>query len=270
MSLTLQPWMQPGLNYTDINSASAFCSQDGGSWNATGKWCTPLPGGNVAELQSNATSHNHLFISYNKASRPLPTRILVYIVTVLIILSSAVSATPLDKSQLTLRSNATPQDHPQPCIKYAARVGDGNPHPSCRWKQVTGNLDCKGGSCTVSHLESRTVDWSVGINGNAVGKNGLTFGSVGFGVSESYTTGNTYSCNANAGQRVCVTAMIGYTDYTVTERARSGECQSLYTDPYIIYAPNNYGQQYYRCHHDSNCHDLDWERWDHGIDCQSV
>lgn len=110
----------------------------------------------------------------------------------------------------------------------------------------------------MSHLESRSLSWSIGFGGN-----GGEFTTAGFDVSESYTTGNTYTCTAAAGQTVCVTALVGYTDYTAQERVSSGECTYVHSDPYVIYAPNKYDQQYYRCHHDSNCHSLDWEKWDH-------
>lgn len=78
----------------------------------------------------------------------------------------------------------------------------------------------------MSHLESRTLGWSVGIGRNAVGTHGASFGSVGFDVSESYTTGNSYNCVGKPGQTVCVTALVGYTDYTVQERVRSGDAHT--------------------------------------------
>lgn len=94
--------------------------------------------------------------------------------------------------------------------------------------------------------------------------------TLGFDVMESYTSGNTYTCNGKKGETVCVTATVGYTDYTGHEVIAGGNCISAKTDPYVIYSPNKSGQQLYRCHHGSNCHDLDWESWNHdGRDCST-
>lgn len=59
-----------------------------------------------------------------------------------------------------------------------------------------------------------------------------------------------------------MTALVGLTDYTVQEGAVSGERVYVHSDSSVINAPNNYDQHKYSCHHNSNCHGLDWEKWD--------
>lgn len=62
--LQLQPWMKPGVNYSNPTLAPEYCSQDGGVWNASGKWCTPVPGSNYTVLLHNAMEHGHNAIGY--------------------------------------------------------------------------------------------------------------------------------------------------------------------------------------------------------------
>jgi hypothetical protein len=64
-------------------------------------------------------------------------------------------------------------------------------------------MKCSNGpgadGCAVAHAESHTFEYSV--NG---GLNLGNFFSGGFAVTQSFTSGNTYECQAKPGTSVCV------------------------------------------------------------------
>lgn len=137
MSVMREPWVQPGLNYSDIHHPEDFCKQDGGSWNATGKWCTPIPPATVEQLIGNATAHGHNYIAYNKGVKSQPGKfcILVLMLSIVMTFASAAILSPV-KGDLMLEraTNGTNSPQLESCVKRdkrAVMVGDGNPHQSC-------------------------------------------------------------------------------------------------------------------------------------------
>ncbi len=90
MSVTKQPWMGPGLNYSDVNHLSEFCKEDGGAWNVTGKWCTPIPPATLTDLERNAQDHGHEFIAYyNSGVKSLPGKFSVVVLLLSILITFA-------------------------------------------------------------------------------------------------------------------------------------------------------------------------------------
>lgn len=243
-------------------------------WNYTGKWCTPVPGLNFTDMWHNVVHHDgdrktHAIGYFGAAPRSfsIPAfKILALLASITVLFSSAVIASPGDiHGNTALHPDVHANDRLLPCIKRVEPVGDGNPHSSCRWTQMTSNLDCEGGTCSISHFKERTLGWELGFDANVKVPKGPSFGTAGFGVQESYTTGDTFTCDGGRHEKICVTSLVDYVDYTVRERVSSGWCgppfASLHPDPYVIYAPSGEGN--FRCHHNEHCHELGWERWDH-------
>jgi hypothetical protein len=146
---------------------------------------------------------------------------------------------------------------PPICSKKVVKVGDGSPHPSCRILQVSGTNNCTSGTCSVEHSVSKTVGWELALQGSG------TYAALGFAVSESYTTGNAYSCDGAENQLTCVHALVTYTDYTAKEEHVGGLCPILHATPYVIYAPTKAGQGNFACARNADCHAMGWEQWNH-------
>lgn len=96
--------------------------------------------------------------------------------------------------------------------------------------QVSENLLCAPHEgCSVSHLTSHTVGWSASA-GIAQWITG------GFSVEKSVTTGDTYTCNGNPGDEVCVWVNIPHTAYTVQDVNEN--CGGPEGDNKVIKSPN--------------------------------
>lgn len=106
MSVMRAPWVQPGLNYSNIHHLEDFCKQDGGSWNVTGKWCTPIPPATLEQLMGNATEHGHNFIAYNSGVKSLPSKFaaLVLMFSVFMTYASAAVVSPVKGDLLLERA----------------------------------------------------------------------------------------------------------------------------------------------------------------------
>ncbi|KAF2722382.1 hypothetical protein K431DRAFT_222232, partial [Polychaeton citri CBS 116435] len=126
--------------------------------------------------------------------------------------------------------------------------GDGDPHQNYYEVQVTDNLNCGmgGTGCSVSHLNSHTLGYTV-----SAGATLIAWISGGFSVDESYTTGETFTCDANPGDTVCVWDSISYTAYTVINL--KADC-SAHGDPYVLKSPNSDNSEGgYYCVYGSAC-----------------
>ena len=105
-----------------------------------------------------------------------------------------------------------------PCIvnQYlATRIddntpGDGDPHQNYYHIQLSSNINCEGGGCQTSqsNTDSKTIGFTIGTNSNA---KKLGWFQGGFSVSESWTTGNAYTCDGTAGEIVCVWQNVAHT-----------------------------------------------------------
>ncbi|RGP72908.1 hypothetical protein FLONG3_6546 [Fusarium longipes] len=126
-------------------------------------------------------------------------------------------------------------------------VGDGNPHQNYYYKQLSEVISCGNAqSCSVGNTQSRsyTIGWSASLS---------AFGwtSGGFEVSETWETGNTYTCNGGPGENICVWYTTAHTAYTVTNRERDtcvlGSRWQNVGNPFVMFSPNqaNRGGGYY-------------------------
>lgn len=90
-----EPWLKPGVNYSDSQLAPTYCQDDGGVWNVSGKWCTPIPGSNYTLLWGNVTEHQHDAIGYyGDAPRSFSNpsiKLLALLVCITVVLTSALS-----------------------------------------------------------------------------------------------------------------------------------------------------------------------------------
>lgn len=98
--------------------------------------------------------------------------------------------------------------------------------------------------CTVGQMQSSsyTIGWSASSSAT-------TWISGGFDVSESWSTGDTYSCTANSNETVCVWYNTAHTAYTVQNGVSDG-CWSGWipeSNNFVMYSPNanNIGGGYY-------------------------
>ncbi|KAF4426135.1 hypothetical protein F53441_14140 [Fusarium austroafricanum] len=125
-------------------------------------------------------------------------------------------------------------------------VNDGDPHQNYFHKQLSENINCANAqSCSVGKTDSEsfTIGFTVSAGGPAA-----TWMSGGFSVSESWTTGNSYTCNGGPGETICIWYNIAHTAYTVQEWS-SNPCGGGHASskPYIMFSPNanNKGGGYY-------------------------
>ncbi|KAF5975483.1 hypothetical protein FCOIX_7669 [Fusarium coicis] len=124
-------------------------------------------------------------------------------------------------------------------------VGDGDPHQNYFHKQLSENINCaNAASCSVGQTDSTsyTIGWTAGASSPGGG-----WISGGFSVSESWTTGNSYTCNAGKGETVCIWYNIAHTAYTVQEYTKNTCTEGKGGTPYVMYSPNenNKGGGYY-------------------------
>lgn len=116
-------------------------------------------------------------------------------------------------------------------------VGDGNPHQNALDKQLSQPLACDASpSCSVGQQES--ISYTIGFSATA---NPLEWISGGFAVSETTTTGNSYTCGGGVGDTVCMWSNVAHTAYTARDW-QVPYCSSqdiTYGDDIIIKSPNN-------------------------------
>lgn len=97
-------------------------------------------------------------------------------------------------------------------------------------------------SCSTEYSTEYSIEYSVSIDA------GSEWISGGFSVAETWTTGNTYTCDGNPGDTVCVWANIAHTSYTVMGNYTSPCFVDTYpSELYTIQSPNvnNAGGGYY-------------------------
>ncbi|PHH74765.1 hypothetical protein CDD80_2863 [Ophiocordyceps camponoti-rufipedis] len=126
--------------------------------------------------------------------------------------------------------------------KTSELVGNGNPHQNWLHKQISENMDCGDGTCTVGWIQttSFTITATLGA--------AFTWTSGGFNVQWSRATGNSY---------------MAHTAYTV-RAVETGACQRTWkSHPFIIWSPNrnNAGGGHY-CVRGSYCRNLGDHYWD--------
>ncbi|KLO95439.1 uncharacterized protein LW93_7979 [Fusarium fujikuroi] len=123
-------------------------------------------------------------------------------------------------------------------------VGDGNPRQHYFHQQISEPIRCGNSrGCTVGKTDSES--FTVGATFN-VGQDKY-WASMGFAVTKSWSTGNTYSCNGGQNETVCIWYNTAHTTYTVKETTRApGEYEKT-TSIYDISSPNknNKGGDYY-------------------------
>ncbi|KPM44436.1 hypothetical protein AK830_g2087 [Neonectria ditissima] len=125
-------------------------------------------------------------------------------------------------------------------------VGDGNPHQNYFHKQLSEVVSCGNSvSCTVGQSESTsyTIGWSASLTP-------FSWISGTFSVSETWTTGSTYSCTGAPGEDICVWYNTAHTAYTVQNKDRNlcdGSTWYDSGDPFVLFSPNsaNRGGGYY-------------------------
>jgi hypothetical protein len=260
------------------SNRTSLCEEIGGKYNASLHWCEAANKESVMQMLANVTNSDSDMdlicktgyaneTESNDSQKTIVGPKAIYhfgFMTMLVILLTLVASIQSVSIPHSLETdyqlpNLTIRDRPQPCIKHVEKVGNGDPHPSCKFHQVTGNLDCNHQDCQSSHAEGRTFSWSV------AGTGGGPFATLGFDVSEDYSSESTYSCSPKDGhQKVCVIAVVSYTEYTAKEIVSSGDCLgTIHSTPYVIRAPDKGHRQNFRCEVDAGCVELDHEVWEH-------
>ncbi|OQO06074.1 hypothetical protein B0A48_08662 [Cryoendolithus antarcticus] len=126
------------------------------------------------------------------------------------------------------------------CYARTELGGHGNPHQNYLHKQLSETITCdQENGCTVGQQNSKS--FTVGFT---FGRDILGWIDGGFGVEESWTTGNSYECNGGPGDTVCIWQKIAHTAYTVRDH---DPCSAWYGAPAVITSPNkgNRGGGYY-------------------------
>lgn len=140
-----------------------------------------------------------------------------------------------------------------------ALVGDGDPHTDYLHKQVTNTMNCgQGGSgCSVSELTSYTIGWIANVGGS------IPYISGGFSVTESQTTGDTYTCNADPGESVCVWVDMPHQSYTVEKDIKylTDVCDDQPDGPYVVTSPEDKNNFNYYCVYGGACRNNGDEYW---------
>ncbi|KAG5747388.1 hypothetical protein H9Q70_009931 [Fusarium xylarioides] len=123
-------------------------------------------------------------------------------------------------------------------------VGDGNPRQHYLHKQLSEPIVCgPSPGCSVGRTDSESFTISGTIN---PGRD-KWWGSFGFSVTKAWTTGNSYTCNGNQNETVCIWYKTAQTTFVVKEHKKApGESQ--WTESiHDVSAPNknNKGGNYY-------------------------
>ncbi|KAL2212824.1 hypothetical protein CC79DRAFT_1330134 [Sarocladium strictum] len=102
-----------------------------------------------------------------------------------------------------------------------------------------------GTGCTISDVKSHTIGYSANVGVNT------PYTSIGFGVSESITTGESASCNGHPESWVCIWTKVKHMEKDVRmvpEVAERDTCQGMADSqphgPYRITAPIEEGMPY--------------------------
>ncbi|RYP43800.1 hypothetical protein DL768_009661 [Monosporascus sp. mg162] len=124
-------------------------------------------------------------------------------------------------------------------------VGNGDPHQNYWHQQLSENMQC-GAAPTCSVGEQQSTSFTVGFTATA---NPAAWISGGFSVTQSWVTGNSYTCSGNSGDTVCVWYNTAHTAYTAQNGIVNTVCggSEPVGDPFILFSPNtdNVGGSYY-------------------------
>ncbi|KAI1812785.1 hypothetical protein GGS20DRAFT_587134 [Poronia punctata] len=103
-----------------------------------------------------------------------------------------------------------------PCSQWTPATelsGDGSPRDRFLHKQLSQTITCdQENGCSVGRQESESFTIGFSITS---GSDITEWISGGFSVSESWTTGNSYTCNGGAGDTVCIWQSVAHTAYKV-------------------------------------------------------
>ena len=130
----------------------------------------------------------------------------------------------------------------QGCTSYSTTQlsGDGNPHQNAWDSQLSETITCgQTAGCSVGSSNSKA--YTVAFSATAKLAEWI---SGGFSVSQSWTTGNSYTCNGAAGDTVCIWYNTMHTAYTVHNyftMLGSFGCNNFpVTGPdFVLKSPNN-------------------------------
>ncbi|KDN34915.1 hypothetical protein K437DRAFT_86952 [Tilletiaria anomala UBC 951] len=174
------------------------------------------------------------------------------------LLVAAAAIAPTYVSASSLASQVSPDAiEPPVCSGKQMLVGDGNPHQNFNYRQVTQNLECGSGGCSTSELDLHTFGWTATVSG-------AEFIGFSAGVSESWTSGQTYTCSISDGT-VCLWVKQANTAVTIGKYHCYGtNCGCHQTSTFVEQQPNNNNQGgEYQCRYNSNCTYLGDNYWDY-------
>ena len=133
-------------------------------------------------------------------------------------------------------------------VQLTKLSGNGNPHQNAWDSQLSETISCgSAAGCSVGNTDSKS--YTVGFTATAKLNEWI---SGGFSVSQTWTTGNTYTCNGASGDTVCIwynTMHTAYTVYNELTMAGPWGCDQgpVNSPDFILRSPNtnNAGGGYY-------------------------
>ena len=145
---------------------------------------------------------------------------------------------------------------PPPCNGCCPTRANDNTKDIYLHKQVTQLNNCNGVDCGVNHIEMTTFGYEI------VGGLNSPYNSVGFGVSQEWTSGNEYNCGTTGFKEVCVWASVKYLEYQVREIGPACETGGD-TNKVTMRAPStDTSQNHYYCMTGPNCKGLGEQFYD--------
>lgn len=152
---TNSPDLPLGCNSPDFASnRTSLCEEIGGKYNAILHWCEAANEENVLQMLANVSDSDlDMTLSCktgyanetesNDSQKTVVGPKAIYhfgFMTTLVILLTLVASIQSVSIPHSLETgyqlpNLTIRDRPQPCIKHVEKVGNGDPHPSCKFHQ---------------------------------------------------------------------------------------------------------------------------------------
>ncbi|KAF1830239.1 hypothetical protein BDW02DRAFT_601861 [Decorospora gaudefroyi] len=157
---------------------------------------------------------------------------------------------------------AVADDEPMMCtpIPQTKSVDDGSNTKWTYWKQISYNLHCGSGSCTVGYQQSESYTITFGATAKL-----NEWISASLSVARTTTTGNSYSCNGGSGETVCVWAGTHHWEYSAknTWKPADPRCGQGSESPNIrMWSPiEGHKGVHYWCGHNSECNDKGADYW---------
>ncbi|XTI85243.1 hypothetical protein V2W45_235079 [Cenococcum geophilum] len=156
-------------------------------------------------------------------------------------------------------------DEPLMCtpIPQTKSVDDGNNKKWTYWKQISYNLHCRGGTCTVGFQQSESFTITFGATAKI-----NEWISASLSVARTTSTGNSYSCNGKDGETVCIWVGTHHWEYSAknTWKPADPRCGPGSESSNIrMWSPLEGGKGvHYWCGHNSECHDKGSDEWKAG------